>query len=115
MLRLAASNPFAGQRSDPTIVPFVSVLGTRRAPSSPLPLRLPATGEWGLQILGQQDRFVFGVYRRTMKAIGQLAQIDRLFGAPVTTRNWNTILAIARLLDSERRWASNDIGMNKGK
>jgi hypothetical protein len=28
-----------------------------------------------------------------------LGKIDRLFGVPVTTRNWNTIIAIARVLD----------------
>ena len=34
-----------------------------------------------------------------MKAIGYLGTLDRLFGVPVTTRNWNTITAIARVLD----------------
>jgi hypothetical protein len=41
---------------------------------------------------------VLGVYRREMKAIGFLGEIDRLFGVPATTRNWNTILAIAKVL-----------------
>jgi hypothetical protein len=35
-----------------------------------------------------------------MKAIGYLGQIDKLFGVPATTRNWNTILAIVRVLTS---------------
>jgi uncharacterized protein (DUF1697 family) len=42
--------------------------------------------------------FVFGVYRRQMKAIGYLGKIDQLFGVPATTRNWNTITAIAKVL-----------------
>jgi hypothetical protein len=33
-----------------------------------------------------------------MKTIGYLGQLDRLFGAPATTRNWNTIVAIVRIL-----------------
>jgi uncharacterized protein (DUF1697 family) len=33
-----------------------------------------------------------------MKTISYLGQIDKLFGVPATTRNWNTILAIVRLL-----------------
>jgi uncharacterized protein (DUF1697 family) len=33
-----------------------------------------------------------------MKAIGYLGTLDRPFGAPATTRNWNTITAIARVL-----------------
>jgi len=34
-----------------------------------------------------------------MKTIGYLGQLDRLFGTLVTTRNWNTMLAIMRILD----------------
>jgi len=33
-----------------------------------------------------------------MKTIGYLGQIDKLFGVPVTTRNWNTIMAVMRIL-----------------
>jgi hypothetical protein len=44
---------------------------------------------------------VLGQYRRQMKAIGYLGRLDRLFGVPVTTRNWNTITAIAKVLDAE--------------
>jgi uncharacterized protein (DUF1697 family) len=34
-----------------------------------------------------------------MKVISYLGTLDKLFGVPVTTRNWNTIAAIARVLD----------------
>jgi hypothetical protein len=40
------------------------------------------------------------VYRRHMKTIGYLGRIDKLFGCPATTRNWNTIVTIARILKS---------------
>jgi uncharacterized protein (DUF1697 family) len=103
LLRLAWSNPFTGQRSAPNVVPFVSVLARVRRPSTPLPLRFPATGAWGMRILGQQGRFVFGLYRRTMRAITHLEQVDRIFGAPATTRNWNTIMAVAHLLEASQR------------
>lgn len=53
-----------------------------------------------MRVIGQSGCFVYGVYRRQMQAVGQLAQLDRLFGVPVTTRNWNTILAIAKILDA---------------
>lgn len=33
-----------------------------------------------------------------MKVIGYLGTFDRLFGVPVTTRNWNTMTAIAKTL-----------------
>jgi hypothetical protein len=36
-----------------------------------------------------------------MKVIGYLGTLDRLYGVPVTTRNWNTIAAIGRVLHNE--------------
>jgi uncharacterized protein (DUF1697 family) len=41
---------------------------------------------------------LFGMYRRHMKTISYLGQIDKLYGVPATTRNWNTIIAILRIL-----------------
>jgi hypothetical protein len=38
------------------------------------------------------------MYRRHMKVIGILGALDRLYGVAMTTRNWNTIAAIARAL-----------------
>jgi uncharacterized protein (DUF1697 family) len=100
VLELASGNPFAGQRTGPKIVRFVSILAKRGAPLSSIPLSLPPGGEWSLKILATKDRFVFGVYRREMKAIRYLGQLDKIFGAPATTRNWNTITAIIRILQN---------------
>ena len=47
------------------------------------------------------QRFVFGEYRRHMKTIGYLGQIDKFFSVPATTRNWNTVLAITRILKDQ--------------
>jgi uncharacterized protein (DUF1697 family) len=33
-----------------------------------------------------------------MRAIRYLGQLDKIFGAPATTRNWNTITAVAKIL-----------------
>ena len=98
IVRLTSGDPFAGQPSGPDIVRFVSVLAKRRPPLSTVPLNIPADGEWGVRILACWDRLVLGLYRRQMKAIGYLGQLEKVFGVPVTTRNWNTILAVARIL-----------------
>jgi hypothetical protein len=63
-------------------------------------MRFPPSGTWLLKILARDGRYVFGVYRRHMKVIGYLGTLDRLFGVPATTRNWNTITAIAGVLSS---------------
>jgi hypothetical protein len=84
----------------PDIVRFVSVLAKRPRSAPSTPTSFPSSGKWLLKILSREDRFVFGVYRRHIKVISYLGMFDRLFGVPVTTRNWNTITAIARVLDS---------------
>jgi uncharacterized protein (DUF1697 family) len=38
------------------------------------------------------------VYRRQMKAISYLGKIEKLLGVPATTRNWNTIKKVVKLL-----------------
>ncbi len=98
IVRLMSHNHFADQPARPDIVRFVSVLSRppRSAPS--MPMFFPSSDKWLLKILARDDRFVFGVYRRQMKAIGYLGTFDRIFGVPVTTRNWNTITAIATAL-----------------
>ena len=63
-------------------------------------MSFPSSGRWLLKILARQNRFVLGMYRRHMKVIGYLGALDRLYGVPVTTRNWNTIEAIAKVLPS---------------
>jgi uncharacterized protein (DUF1697 family) len=100
VLNLASGNPFAGQPTGPKIVRFVSILAKRGQPLPSTPLSLPSSGEWSLKILAMKDRFVFGLYRREMKTIRYLGQLDKIFGVPATTRNWNTMTAIARILQN---------------
>jgi uncharacterized protein (DUF1697 family) len=98
--RLLSHDAFAAQPVRRDIVRFVSVLSRRSSAAPRLPLQLPAEGPWLLRILAREGRFVVGQYRRHMKVIGYLGQLDRLFGAAVTTRNWNTMVAIAKVLDA---------------
>ena len=98
IIRLETDNPFGTRPPLPNVVRFVSILtkASRARPS--IPVTLPSSGEWFVRVVGCENRFIFGEYRRHMKTIGYLGQIDKLFGAPVTTRNWNTMMTIARLL-----------------
>ena len=108
---LLSRHHFANQPLRPDVVRFVSVLSRRPRSTPSMPMSLPSTGKWLLKILARESRFVFGLYRRRhMKVISYLGRIDRLFGVPVTTRNWNTITAIAKVLDDSAtdRPASDD-------
>lgn len=103
LIAAAAANPFAGMPVRFEVTRFVSVLAKRPQLLPAIPLQLPAAGRWLLKILSLHGRFVFGVYRREMKAIGMLGAMDKLFGAPATTRNWNTISTILSLLEKQRK------------
>ncbi len=102
LLRLETANPFATQPSPPDVVRFVSILSKPGTILASLPVSFPAEGQWLVRVLGCEGQFVFGMYRRHMKTIGYLGQIDKLYGAPATTRNWNTIVAILRILKGHR-------------
>ena len=65
-----------------------------------LPVAFPSDAEWFVRVIACEGQFVFGKYRRHMKTIGYLGQIDKLYGVPATTRNWNTIIPILRILKS---------------
>jgi uncharacterized protein (DUF1697 family) len=102
IVRLMSQNHFADQPVRPDNVRFVSVLSKRPRSAPSTPMRFPSSGKWLLKILTIDNRVVIGVYRRHMKVISYLGTFDRLFGVPVTTRNWNTITAIARVLGNGR-------------
>lgn len=106
ILQLMSKEPHASEPARPDVVRFVSVMIGRPRSMPAIPLSLPARGKWLLKILATDGRFVFGLYRRQMRAIGYLGSLDQLFGVPLTTRNWNTIAAIARVLGHEAQPSS---------
>ena len=98
---LISRNPFEGQPMRGGIVRFVSVLSQRPRLTPSTPMRFPSSGQWLMKILTRRNRFIIGMYRRHMKVIGFLGALDRLYGVPVTTRNWNTIAAIAKAIRND--------------
>jgi len=107
LIRLQTENPFATEPSRPDIVRFVSILSRAGGLRATLPVAFPPKGEWLVRVIASNKQFVFGIYRRHMKTIGYLGQIDKLFGVPATTRNWNTILAVVRLLKDGKKKATD--------
>lgn len=101
LIRLETTNPFGTEPCSPDVVRFVSILSKPGAVRASLPVTFPSEGDWLVRVLASEGRFVFGMYRRHMKTIGYLGQIDKLYGSPATTRNWNTIAAILRILKGQ--------------
>jgi len=103
VIRLEIENPFGTEPARPDIVRFVSILSKAGGVRASLPVTFPSDGKWLVRVIASDGPFVFGMYRRHMKTIGYLGQIDKLFGVPATTRNWNTIIAIVRILKDQEK------------
>jgi uncharacterized protein (DUF1697 family) len=111
IIKLASKDPFTEYVSGPEITRFVNVLAkplrhlrscSHQTTQLPLlPLSLPSDGDWLLKIIAIQKRFVLGLYRRQMKAISYLGKLEKLLGVPATTRNWNTIQKIVKILSQD--------------
>jgi len=102
LLRIETDNPFQAEEV-PEVVRFVTVLSKPGKVQAPLPYTLPREGEWLVRLIASDHPFVFGEYRRHMRTIGYLGQIDKLFSVPGTTRNWNTMMAVVRILKGEAK------------
>lgn len=100
VLRIVNEHPFT-TRARPDATRFVSVLPKPGHARITKPIRLPASGQWLVRLVACDGQFVFGEYRRHMKTIGYLGQIDTLVGAPVTTRTWNTMVRVAKTLSQD--------------
>jgi uncharacterized protein (DUF1697 family) len=103
LLRLETENPFAAEPSRSDVVRFVSILSKTGGLRAALPVTFPSARAWLVRVIASDGQFVFGMYRRHMKTISYLGQIDKLYGVPATTRNWNTIMAIVRILKGQLR------------
>jgi len=99
--RLETENPYGPDPYPADVVRFVSILSKTGGVRAALPVAFPSEPEWLVRVVAAQGQFVFGMYRRHMKTIGYLGQIDKLYGVPATTRNWNTITAILRILKAK--------------
>lgn len=101
LLKLAAKDPFAKEPSGPNFTRFVNVLHKPLRKRPALPISLPSDGSWLVKVIAIQGRFILGLYRREMKAIGYLGKIEKQFGVPATNRNWNTIEKVVQVLRAQ--------------
>ncbi|HXD48600.1 MAG TPA: hypothetical protein VN600_07500 [Gemmatimonadaceae bacterium] len=98
LLELERAAPFGPRAAEPDVVRFVSFLVRRGGEPPELPLHFPDASSWLVRVRGCDGRIAYGEYRRHMKTIGYLGQLDKAFGVPVTTRNWNTVGSILKVL-----------------
>jgi len=98
LFQLELADPFGPESPSRDVIRFVSILSKASRHRPELPIAIPQSGEAFVQVIGSRGRLLFGVYRRQMRTITHLGQIDKIFGAPATTRSWSTILSVLRIL-----------------
>lgn len=98
LIALDMENPFGAEPSRPDSVRFMSILSKTVRGKLSLPIAIPDSDEWFVRVISSKNQLIFGEYRRHMKTIAYLGEIDKLFGAPATTRSWSTIRSVLRVL-----------------
>ena len=94
---LVSTDAFDGHPTGEDVKRFVSVLEKAPRETPKLPLSQP-TGKWEVQVLGISGRCVLSLRRDLGRKIYPNPLVEKSFGVPATTRNWNTILKILELL-----------------
>jgi uncharacterized protein (DUF1697 family) len=100
LLRLEREHRFSPRPPEPRVVRFVSILSKAGGAPARLPVHLPPEGDWLVRLIAVDGRYVYGEYRRHMKTITYLGQVDKQFGCVATTRNWNTLMSIVKVLEA---------------
>jgi uncharacterized protein (DUF1697 family) len=99
MLALVNAESFLDEPVPKGITRYVTIL--QKAPAKPprLPLEFPAVGKWEVKLVAIIGRFALSLHRPGSKKIYPNAVLEKSLGVPATTRNWNTILAIHKILE----------------
>ena len=98
LLQLVATEPFGRRAPASNEHRFLTLLVERPRRIPTLPVTIPPTATWQVKIVSRSGRFVTSVWRRQAGTLlYPNVAIEKLIG-PATTRNWNTIRAICKIL-----------------
>jgi uncharacterized protein (DUF1697 family) len=99
VLDLVARDPFPKQALAGDMRRFVSVMARPPRTYPPLPLDIPAGGEWQVRFIEVSGRFALALWRRLGRSIVDPNGVaEKHFRVTSTTRNWNTIVRVAGIL-----------------
>ncbi len=96
MKKLIESDPFLGVEVTKDIRLYLSFLKTEPKAIPSIPWK---TDDGAFRILEYQDAAVISVLDLSKtKTVAAMKNLEDFFGKEITTRNWNTVLKIAKLL-----------------
>lgn len=108
VLELLSAEPFADEIQGDDIKQYVTILGKKPSKRSAprLPIRRPDNDDWQVKIVRVIGRFVLSLHRRRDRTLVYPNEVvEKAFAVPATTRNWNTMAAIAGVLREKERHA----------
>jgi uncharacterized protein (DUF1697 family) len=104
LTRLVAEDPFPAVDWEGDVRRFLSVLSRRPRLRPELPLEFPTGDSWQVRFIRISGRFALAWWRRLGRSfVDPNSVAERRLGVAATTRNWNTIVRIAALLDCPNR------------
>ena len=96
---LVGENPFKSEPIGDGLGPFVTVMAKRPVRLPKLPLYAPTVDKWEVKIVRITGVLALSLWRRLKQnPLYPNQVIEKQFGVATTTRNWNTILKVAKLL-----------------
>ena len=97
VLDLARGNPFQNHRVGKNYGRFVTVMQQAPRTLPTLPIEQPPGAKWEVRVVAVLGRFAL-----TVRRLGETysnAVVEKHLGASATTRNWNTIETICKILE----------------
>lgn len=99
VVELASAAPFGGKLGGDNVTRYVSVLAKRPRTIPPLPIEKPAGRDWQVKLIAFEGRFAFSLHRRLGRTLVYPNEVvEKSLRVAATTRNWNTIAAVCKLL-----------------
>jgi uncharacterized protein (DUF1697 family) len=99
VLALADSAPFDKMASSADVTRYVSVLAKRPRAIPTLPIEKPSGREWQVKVIAIDGRFALSLHRRLGRTLVYPNEVvEKSLRVSATTRNWNTIAAVCKLL-----------------
>ncbi|MGP8078361.1 MAG: hypothetical protein ACLQD8_02960 [Thermoplasmata archaeon] len=99
VLRILDADPVGSVRRVPGVRKFITVADRPLSREVRLPIEVPSAAEWGVRVLAIDGPFALGLYRRLgPRLIYPNEVVERTFGVEATTRWWETLESIGRIL-----------------
>jgi uncharacterized protein (DUF1697 family) len=102
LLELVEAEPFADVEEVGDAKRYVTILAKKPRTPPSLPLFKPEGDEWQVQVIGVIGSFAISLHRRVGKRLIYPNEVvEKHLAVAATTRNWNTVETICKVLEGD--------------